>query len=143
MILNNAKLSKYENAFLQTQHPENTSSVALLREVGLIIGGGNHCDYLVGELRQYSGIGEDIEAFYADMTLVGDWPTDLPIEVLSLRNGRLPESSEWLEEPDYERSWVLVELTDWAIDLEDIEGELYFVYILDAFHSPGRDIRCH
>jgi hypothetical protein len=134
-ISSDLSLAEFNRQFQKLQHPAGTTPVARFDKVGLIAGDGNHCDYLVGELREYSGQPDVIEQFYADEVLY----EGLPVELVFIENRTILEP-----ELEYSsRYWVLNELYNWSVDLSQTHNDLYFVYIFSVGHYPMWDLRCN
>lgn len=115
-------------------------SLASFSGVGLLSSNGNHCDYLVGEIRESDDSPEQIRRDYAGVTIP---KMD-------------PASSQWGPGPDVP---VTVEFPasngdhrTLDIDIPDAlrraranqrRKTLYAVYVLDGGYEPNFDIRCH
>ena len=133
--VNDYRLWKVERSFRAIDHPPGTKLIKRLREVGLLIGNSNHCDYFVGELRSYTGRPEAIAAAYRSAKVWNPLPDGGEIRVVFLKDGQIPE------EERFETPYKLREMKEWG----DVpaKGKMYFVYFLAAGQDPGLDLRCH
>lgn len=114
-------------------HPAGTAHVHSRRQVGLLTGNGNHCDYFAGELRTYSGSRAELLAFYSGKELqspLGRHQAEVQVAFFeaSTRNERLPHAHD--------------EPTEWGLSPEAAD-RFYVVYLFDGGHDPGYDLRCH
>jgi hypothetical protein len=139
-ILHNRALNRVRAAYAGIKHPPSSNALVNFSKVGLAAGGnGNHCDYLVGEVRESDDSPEQIRQFYSGFTIpmmdpaTSQWASgsDVPVTV---------------EFPNTEQSGVLK--YDVADDLRRIRAKqtkktLYVVYVLDGGYEPNGDIRCH
>ena len=131
-LVHEFKLYREVWAFHQLKHPAGTSQIAFQKYLGLYLGNGNHCDYFVGELRQYTGDRKSVENFYAGKVVDNlgvsvafadnaDFLDELRQSDLPFRFDALPLSSE---------------------STSPVPDHLYIVYIFDMDFDPGWDIRC-
>lgn len=132
-IAHDRKLRRYQAALRDAPHPGDTLLVSAEKRVGLFVGNGNHCDYFVGELRQYSGSRQEIEEFYAGISIEGYGP----VELLFVENGQFPEPARWT------LPRKLDELAEWSVSPVELQADVYLVYVLAPGFDPGYDIRCH
>ncbi len=143
MIVNHLHLDEYDNAFRRVPHPRDTSlidpfSMLVTLHPDANVPSRTRCGYLVGELRRYAGTREDVAAFYTGVTLEGDWPRRLSVDVLFIdffEDGRLARF-HWQAAGPFEAD-ILKGLHGhyslWGTprDLDGSEGKFYFVYVVD------------
>jgi hypothetical protein len=127
------KLRRYQAALRAAPHPGGTLLVSAEKRVGLFVGNGHHCDYFVGELRQYSGSRQEIEEFYAGVSIEEHGPVSL----LFVENGQFSGPARWTLPPR------LDELSEWSVSPVELQIDVYLVYVLAPGFEPGHDIRCH
>jgi len=127
------KLRRYQAALNEAQHPDDTSLIRAEKRVGLYAGNGNHCDYFVGELRRYAGSRQEIEAFYAGVS-IEEYGL---VELLFVEDGRFPEQARQTLPPK------LDELAEWSASAAELQADVYLVYVLVPGFDAGYDIRCH
>jgi hypothetical protein len=137
VILHNRKLNRMFASLKLLEHPADTEHVLDRKNVGLLIGNGNHCDYFVAELRKYNGDREVVLEWYEDETITGPNRKDFDVRVLFLSEGAFVGDKPMLpydhDLPD-----------DWLDEVNDPDGDYYLVYVfLGAFEEPGLDPRCH
>ncbi len=128
---NDRELARLEDKIRELPQPAGTTAVAVRKQVGLLTGNGNHCDFFVGELRSFVGSAEKVQAHYAGQTL-GD---RTKIETIFVSGGEFVET---------DRSYLPEEfrnLADWTERAD--QGGLYVVFILDIGQYAGIDPRCH
>ena len=131
-LVHDYKLEREAWAFKQLEHPPGTSRIAFQKYLDLYVGNSNHCDYFVGELRQYTGDSQAIESFYADKVVDG-----LGVSVAIARNGDLLEELQQSDMP-----FQFDNLPVWSTSSAPARDHLYLVYIFDINFDPGWDIRC-
>ncbi len=127
MLLHNQALGNLEIALHQIDHPVDTTFVRDFKSMGVLSGNSNHCDYIAGELRRYSGDKQEIQNFY----------TNEEIYVIFLENGRIPENAEFLLSPS-----ALEKLLYGENPAPDAQSKMYLVILTDMFNDPGYDFRC-
>ena len=74
------KFNNYKKAFGEIHHPEHTNFVAKYELLGVLDyqrvmykkSYTQGCEYVVGEIREYTGTKESIEAFYAKQTFLAE-----------------------------------------------------------------------
>ncbi len=131
-FIHNQKLASYVAAFREIEHPPGTSEIGFQSLVTLV-GNGNHCDYFVGEMRQFTGERQTIVEFYT-----GQKVQEQPLVVAFVENGEFPHETSLRFLPrglDNPRNW----LDSPSVSLENV----YVVYILSVGDNAGLDIRCH
>jgi len=122
------------------KHPQHTQRVAVVKDLGLLVANGNHCDYFVAEMRSYSGdlSPDSIEKFYRNSQI---WnPLNRRYERVSVgvvENGGIKSDEDWTGTgdflKDYFKSYLPRKLSN---------QKLYFVLFLDVGNSTGCDLRC-
>lgn len=131
-------LWKLDRSFRLINHPTGTMCVVHKRELGLLIGNGNHCDYFVGELRTYSVSKPKVSQFYERMTVLNPVSGKKEgLEVAFIDNGEV----RGYKYPEFEVPDPIVEMAR-SLKQKHDKNRYYIVYILDAGHDVGLDIRC-
>src|SRR5712691_9687099 len=139
-ILHNRALSHVRALYPRIKHPPLGFAVTSFSKVGLCAGGnGNHCDYLVGEIRESDDSPAQIKQFYSGFSL----PMMDPVTSQWGPGQDVPVSVEF---PDTEGdSGVL------KYDIPDAvrrarakqhKKTLYVVYVLDGGYEPNGDLGC-
>ena len=140
-IRDNRLLARVRAQYSRVTHPPSSSVLASFSDVGLMAGGnGNHCDYLVGEIRESDDSSQQIKAHYS----VFRFP------MLD------PQTSQWSAGQDVR---VTVEFPGTSEDsgilrydipelvrkarAQQRKRTLYVVYVLDGGYEPNGDWRCH
>ena len=131
-LVHDYKLYREARAFNQLEHPAGSSRIAFQKYLGLYVGNSNHCDYFVGELRQYTGDSQANESFYADKVVDG-----LGVSVAIARNGDLLGELRQSDMP-----FQFDNLPVWSTSFAPARDHLYLVYIFDINFDSGWDIRC-
>jgi hypothetical protein len=130
-LLHDMALNGYVRSVKAVQHPENTSSVAFRKKVGLMWGNGNHCNYFAGELRRYTGERAAIESFYAPQLA-----DDSSLSLTFPENGRFPGNpDEWLP-------YDMTDLSTWLESPTTPRAALYLISTWGIDLDPGWDLRC-
>jgi hypothetical protein len=134
MAANSLRLEQYRAAFRRVEHPRGSVLIDTQREVGLLTGSSNHCDFFVGELRRSSGPPADVIAFYTGKTLEPDGTGRLRLAFV--------QDGEFTEDARLVLPYGLDTLSAWSVPLgEDTDG-LYVVYFFRTGLSRGWDLRC-
>lgn len=99
------------------------------------------CDYIVGEVREYSGVQERIKAFYAMQTLLVDGEDKkINVKFISVdQNGHIDPYGWGMHGPNEDR--LLQRLLSSPFITLDPAKSLYFVSV-SKFETPTSDIRC-
>ena len=140
-ILHNRALTRVGAEYARITHPAASSALDSFSQVGIAAGGnGNHCDYLVGEIRESDEPPERIKAHYSTF---GFPPLD-------------PQNSQWATgEPvsltvEFPGSPADTGVLRWDIPdalpkarAKQRKKTLYIVYLLDGGYEPNGDFRCH
>ena len=140
-ILHNRALSRLRVSYPRVTHPPSNSVLASFSDVGLLGGAnGNHCDYLVGEIRESDESPDQIRQHYSGLSLpmidpaMSDW-------------GPGPDVPVTVEFPDTDSNSGILKY-----DIPDAVREarakqrkktLYAVFVLDGGYQPNGDWRCH
>jgi hypothetical protein len=121
-------------------NPPRTKLIASAKDLGLLAGNGNHCDYFVAQLRSFP---EDmspkqIQNFYQNTKI---WnPLNRQKEIISVgivKNGKIESNGDWtgigkfLQEHFHEH--LPHNLTN---------QHLYFVFFFEGGYDTACDIRC-
>jgi hypothetical protein len=119
-------------------HPSQTRHIAFAKDIGLLVGNSNHCDYFVGELRSYEEQSKkEIEAFYKDAFI---WnPLNRRKEHISIgfvENGKISSNADWLGAPEFLKDHFTPYLR------RTKNQKLYFIFFLDVGNEVGCDVRC-
>ena len=132
-------LWQFARSYSHITHPPTTQHVKSYKQLGLLIGNGNHIDLFVGEVRSYSGSCQQIIDWYDSR----DVPSQLahgervPIEIVFVDNNRISSS-----ESDYLRPFPIGEIVRDIGSSHSTNLHYYIVYVLDATgYPPGFDIR--
>jgi len=135
-ISHNRQLTKFEASYADVTHPQSSQRMIEFSEVGLLGGAnGNHCDFLVGEIREYNASEDLIRAHYASQQIKS------PLEPsYSLAATVVFLSEEYRDDPILQ--YEIAPLVGKARSDRSLTT-LYVIYFLDAGHDPNFDIRCH
>ncbi len=137
----NRLLGRVRAEYSRITHPASSSALASFSQLGIAAGGnGNHCDYLVGEIRESDDAPEQIKAHYSTFHF----------PMLD------PQNSQWAAGEDVAVSVEFPGTRDDSgilrYDIPDLlrkartqqrKKTLYVVYILDGGYEPNGDWRCH
>lgn len=139
---NSLHLWQLERAVASVRHPPQTRRLAQSKKLGLLVGNGNHCDFFVAELRDYSQTNltpRQIRAFYARTKI---WnPLDERyenVDVATVENGVLRASHDW----DGTEQFIAHRFgRNWPRSLA--KQKVYVLFNFSIGYDPGCDIRCH
>ncbi len=133
--LNNYRLSQFENGLSQVNHPQGSKLLARRSAVGLLIGNSNHCDYFVGEIRSCDLPREQIQKYYADLSIINPINGNLlSLNILFVGTNGFPDDA--ILPYGYE------DLADWGLEIHNETGT---IYLLSTFFTwiANSDMRCH
>jgi hypothetical protein len=140
-IRDNRLLGRARAEYSHVTHPASSLALASFSQLGIAAGGnGNHCDYLVGEIRESEHAPENVKTHYSAFHF----------PMLD------PQNSQWASGEDVlitvefpgisEDSGILrydiPELVKKA-RAQQRKKTLYVVYLLDGGYEPNGDWRCH
>ena len=133
-----AKLRGLARWFDSVPHPAGTARVGRVKEVGLLDGNGNHCDYLVGELRTYPGTPEEVARAY------GIAPLPKAVRGGGVERLRLAfvDGAGFADETRRLLPARYVRVTDWGASPDPTKRH-YVVFAFDPSYDAGSDPRCH
>jgi hypothetical protein len=151
MLSHDLRLHRYKKAFSEIHHPENTKFVAKYDFLGALDTQRvmyketfpQGCDYIVGEIREYTGPEESIKAFYDKQTIVVE-QNEKKISVRFIpinRNGHIDRDGWGEYGPNGIR---LLESLDSSLLIGLNPSQSYFfVSVQDLeFSASERDFRC-
>ena len=140
-IRDNRLLARVRAEYSRITHPASSSAVARFSQLGIAAGGnGNHCDYLVGEIRESDDSAEQIKAHYSAFHFPmldpqhSQWDTAEDVTV-SVEFPGTREDSGILRYDVPQRIR--------KARAQQRKKTLYVVYILDGGYEPDGDWRCH
>ncbi len=140
-ILHNRALSHVRAEYARITHPAASSPLDSFSDLGIAAGGnGNHCDYVVGEIRESDDPPERIKAHYSRFSFSpldpqsGQWVLRDPIAVTVEFPGS-PDDTGVLR-------WDIANALTKA-RAKQRKKTLYVVYLLDGGYDPNSDWRCH
>ena len=126
-ISNDIKLKKMDIQLSQIKHPVGTSLISTRGAIGVLWGNSDHCDFYVGEMRQFDSNRQKVLDFYHDPD----------INIAFIENKTMPDGFTTFDVPH-----ELNTFADWGISTADVPENLYLVYIFDGFGDVGLDFRC-
>ena len=139
IVQHNFGLHRLQLSFERVSHPAKTTRLAKFSDIGVFTGNGNHCDYIVGEVRETDETSESVLQHYKSVKLPHVFPAQADTE------GNVSLKIEFEDEFDREEG------IDWSYALpramarakaHRTKGGLYVVYAIDAGYDPGGDLRC-
>jgi hypothetical protein len=140
-IRDNRRLSVLRAEYARITHPASSSRLARFSQFGVAAGGnGNHCDYLVGEIRESDDQPEQIKTHYSAFSFPmldaqnSQWATGEPVPV-SVEFPIMSQDSGVLRHD-------IPELLRKA-RAQQQRKLLYVVYLLDGGYEADGDWRCH
>ena len=140
-IRDNRLLGRVRAEYSSIKHPAPSSTLGSFSQLGIAAGGdGNHCDYLVGEIRESDDSPDEIKAHYSRFSFPmldpqnSQWSAGEPVAVS-------------IEFPDAQQDsgilrYDIPELLRNA-HAKQRKKTLYVVYLLDGGYEPDGDWRCH
>ena len=140
-VLHNRALSRVREEYARVTHPGSSAALDSFSDLGIAAGGnGNHCDYLVGEIRETDDAPESIKTHYSRFSFPpldpqgGQWATGEP----------LPVTVEFPGSPD-DTGVLRWDIPDALTNARAKQRKktLYVVYLLDGGYEPHGDFRCH
>ncbi|HLO15507.1 MAG TPA: hypothetical protein VK206_11805 [Anaerolineales bacterium] len=149
MFPQDLKFYRYKKAFSEIHHPENTRFITNYRFLGAFDTQRvmyketfpQGCDYIVGEMREYTGTQESIKAFYAMQTIIiGQEEKGLSVKFIPINQEGRIDRYGWTEYgPNGVR--LLESLASSPFIPLDLHGSFYFVSVWD-FEILTSDMRC-
>jgi hypothetical protein len=140
-IRDNRMLGRVRAEYARVTHPGSSSGLGSFSQLGIAAGGnGNHCDYLVGEIRESDDLPEQIKTHYAAFSFPmldpqnSQWATGEPVVVSVEFPGSRADSGIL--------TYDIPELLTKA-RAQQRKKTLYVVYLLDGGYEPRGDWRCH
>jgi hypothetical protein len=128
---NNSRMSRLERNFAGLSHPASSQFLRREKFIGLI-GNGNHCDFVVAELRSYSKTGQIRSAYAASRLAV---PNDADDDSQGTKGGTQPVELEFLPSPlPKGYRWKYHGVFDW--NLSALAGQHLYVVIM---HNSGEN----
>ena len=120
-------------------HPPSTKRISSSKDLGLLAGNSNHCDYFVAELRSCNNLSpKQIETFYKNTKI---WnPLNRRNERVSvgvIEKGRINTNEDWTGAGNFLKDYFKTNLPQKLNN-----QKLYFVFFLDVGNETGCDIRC-
>lgn len=130
-------LSRFAHSYAAISHPPDTRHIRTYKDVGLLIGNGNHIDLFVGELRSYRGTRSKIVSWYASQGVPSQLEHGESREavVVFIDHGRVSPGKIGFDHPSSLET-ILRDVNALKTPVE----RYYVVYILDAGYPPGIDI---
>jgi len=149
MLPQDLRFHSYKEAFREIHHPENSKLVGRYSFLGALDTQRlmyretftQGCDYIVGEIREYTGTQESIEAFYATQAVILDQDErKVSVRFIPMStDGRLDRHGWGKYGPNGER--LLGNLASSPFIRLDPSKSLYFVFIGKLVFQTS-DIRC-
>ena len=151
MLPHDLKLNNYKNAFGEIHHPERTKFVAKYKLLGVLDYQrtmyketyAQGCDYIFGEIREYTDTKESIEAFYANQTIMVEQAEEgISVRFIPIgKDGRINRNG-WVEYgPNGIR--LLQDIGTSLFTVLDPSKAYYFVFVWDLEVSKSEsDFRC-
>jgi hypothetical protein len=140
-IRDNRMLRRIGGEYSSVTHPTSSSALESFSQLGIAAGSnGNHCDYLVGEIRESDDSPDQIKAHYSAISFPmldpqnSQWATGEPVPI-SVEFPGAREDSGILR---YNIPQLLTKAQQ-----KQRKKTLYVVYLLDGGYEPRGDWRCH
>jgi hypothetical protein len=133
-------LWQLQRSIATLSNPPNTKLIASAKDIGLLVGNGNHCDYFVAQLRSYpaSISSKQIQEFYKNTKI---WnPLSRQLETISIgiiKDGKIESNEDWTGTGPF-----LQEYFQRNLPKKLTNQHLYFVLFLDGGYGTACDIRC-
>jgi hypothetical protein len=132
-------LQQLNRSLAGINHPLDTKLISSSKDLGLLVGNSNHCDYFVAELRNYNNLSpKQIETFYKDTKI---WnPLNRRRERVSIgiiEKGKIRSNEDWMGAGDFLKDYFKAHLPQKLGN-----QRLYFVFFLDVGNEVGCDVRC-
>lgn len=114
--------------FEHLHHPAGSTLISETKNLGLLSGNGNHCDYLVAQLRTSGLKASEIASFYerqekSNPAIIGEHP------FLAF-----PSTGEWDDD-------LFIDDSNFRKAMDKAGKDAYVVFFLDN-GDPGLDMRC-
>ena len=142
IFVHDRMLRQHCRKYRAVTHPTFTQRVKYYRELGLLIGNGNHCDLFVGELRSYTGSQRQLLTHYAAQSFWSPLQHRLPVDVFFIENGIITGGTIENEDISLCIPFTVERILQDAKAFERSADKLYIVYMFDYGYEPGLDIRC-
>jgi hypothetical protein len=151
MFPHDIKFNNYKKAFGKILHPEHSKFIAGYKLLGVLDYQRTMyketftqgCDYLVGEIREYTGEKASIEAFYAKQTImVEENKEGISLRFIPINEHGQIDRNGWIE--DGPRGMRLLQTLDAShFTGLDPSKSYYFVFVSDLeFSESESDFRC-
>lgn len=133
---NDQHLRIIEQALQAIPTPPNTKRLASHSAVGLLIGGGNHCDFFAGELFRSEQTPDSIRGYYSNRLFLNPITgTNEEISVVILTNAA--HLNLLLLPYEFERPET------WGISTQSFDSATVFLVRIMRSYRANRDMRCH
>ncbi len=129
-------LSRVAKSFQELRHPAGSRLIARSKNLGLLLGNGNHCDYFVGELRTSTLSQSEIEDFYEGETVLNPLTKRHEHIFLAFRSSPGKFEAERFDNLPYS--------DDAAFEnaMAQAPAGAYIVFFFAGGYGPGLDMRC-
>ena len=151
MLPHDIKLNNYKRAFDEIHHPQHTKSVARYRLLGVLDYQRTMyketytqgCDYVVGEIREYTGDKASIETFYAKQTIMVEQDTErISVRFIPINKHGQIDRNGWAEYGP-KGMHLLQDIGASPFTVLDPSKLYYFVFVSNLeFSESELDIRC-
>jgi hypothetical protein len=151
MLPHDIKLNNYKKAFGDLHHPEHTQLVDRYKLLGVLDYQRTMyketypqgCDYVVGEIREYTGDKSSIEAFYARQTIMVEQDEEnISVRFIPINEYGQIDRNGWI---DYGPRGIhlLHDINTSLFTALDPSKSYYFVFVADLeFSKSESDLRC-
>ena len=136
-------LWQFSQKYAKVKHPASTRHVRDYKELGLLIGNGDHCDLFVGELRSYTCSRQQLLKQYASQKFWSPISEEyLPVEILFIDKGKVESGILYHGEIESQLPAPIERIAADAKAAKERSKRYYIVYIFDPGYDAGFDVRC-
>ena len=135
IFIHDYNLFRLEAEFSRLSVPSNTYLIKKVNRIGNLIANGNHCDYLVANIRSYNCSKEFIINFYKNKKLYNPITKNYEaLNVLFVDELNKIDTSQ--------NSYMSIPFP--LLDLRNVytNKNYYIIYFFDSGYDAGIDIRC-
>lgn len=140
IIRHDFALNRFKASFQRIPHPADTTQLASFSSIGVFHGNGNHCDYMVGEVRETDGSPDSVLQHYRKIELPHVFPA--PADMQEKLRITIEFEDEFDREEGVDFSYPLSKAMAQA-KARRTKRTLYLVNVVDAGYDPEGDLSCH
>ena len=136
------QLTQLQRSYHAFEHLPDSHLLAQKSFFGNSSGSSNHCEYVLSQLRSFTGAAESLEAFYTDTRAQRFQfnpvnPAYFHVEKLT------PEQTQKCQLPHEAYLFSTTDCSHWGIKPQDLAKKTVYLIQLVVHESKDPDARCH